>query len=125
MKISRKLSSCMAGLLLLSASSLYAMENDGQNGRVEWNLQQSWATGGKVLDMVYSLDAKYAFMLTDNHQIKIFNRLGQLQGSIPVDKGVSAIDIAPQGETLYLIDNNQEIFSSVAISFIVDVAQGD
>jgi len=44
-----------------------------------------------------------------------------LQGSIPVDDGVSAIDISPQGELLYLINNTKQSFSSVAISFVVDI----
>ena len=125
MKFTPTLSACIAALCIFTSSPLYAMEKSGQNGRVEWNTQQSWATGGKVLGMVHSMDAKYVFMLTDKQQVKIFNRLGQLQGSIPVDKGVSAIDIAPQGETLYLMDNTKESFSSIDISFIADIDTGD
>ena len=53
--------------------------------------------------------------------VQVFNSQGQLQGSIPVEEGVAGIDIAPQGEMLYLINNKTQTFSSVGVSFVVDV----
>ncbi len=108
-------------LILLSATSILAVPQSGQDNRIEWTQAQHWPTGTKVLDMVHSLDGKYVFVLTDKQTVEVFTRDGKLQGSIPVEDGVSAIDIAPQGEALYLIDNKNQTFSAVAVSFVVDV----
>ncbi|PID76182.1 MAG: hypothetical protein CSB22_00465, partial [Deltaproteobacteria bacterium] len=42
-------------------------------------------------------------------------------GRVPVNKGVTAIDISPKGETLYLIDNSTGTFTSLDIDFVVDI----
>lgn len=112
---------CMATLLIGSGVNAVTMPDAGQDKRVEWKIQQTWPTAGKVLGMVNSLDGKYVFLLNDKQQVQVFNNQGQLQGNIPVEEGVSAIDISPQGESLYLLNNTTQSFTSVAISFVVDV----
>jgi len=122
MKIS-KFHALSLAFLCMTASRAGAITTppEGQNKHVEWKAVQSWPTGNKTLDMVHSLDGKYIFILNDKQQVQIFNNQGQLQGSIPVTKGVSAIDIAPQGEMLYLIDNDKNTFTAFSISFIVNI----
>ncbi|BCL61046.1 hypothetical protein DGMP_17390 [Desulfomarina profundi] len=112
---------CMA----TTSTSALTATFEGQNEHVEWKAVQSWPTGNRTLDMVHSLDGKYIFILNDKQQVQVFNRQGQLQGSIPVNKGVSAIDIAPQGEMLYLIDNDNNSFTAVSISFVVNIDTAD
>jgi protein-disulfide isomerase len=111
----------LAAVLIGSGASAATMPDSGQDKRVEWKIQQTWPIAGKTLAMVNSLDGKFVFLLTDKQQVQVFNAQGQLQGSVPVDDGVSAIDISPQGELLYLINNSKQSFTSVAISFIVDI----
>lgn len=111
----------LAAFVGFSVNTGWSQTDHGQDDRVEWKVQQSWLTGGKVLDMVNSLDGKYVFLLTDKQQVKVFNHQGKLQGSIPVDPGVTSIDIAPQGETLYLMNSDKQTFTSMAISFVVDI----
>ena len=106
---------------LLSSASAMAMTDSGIDKRVEWKVQQSWPIANKPLSVVHSLDGKYVYVLTDKQQVQIFTSQGQLMGSIPVDKGISQIDIAPQGELLYLIDGETQNFTSVAVSFVADV----
>ncbi len=112
---------CMATLLIGSSANALNMPDAGQDKRVEWKIQQNWPTVGKTLAMVNSLDGKFVFLLNDKQQVQVFNNQGQLQGSIPVGEGISAIDISPQGEILYLLNNTTQSFTSVAISFVVDV----
>ncbi len=112
---------CMATLLLGSGINAATMPDAGQDKRVEWKIQQTWPIAGKILGMVNSLDGKFVFFLNDKQQVQVFNNQGQLQGSIPVGEGVSAIDISPQGELLYLINNTSQSFTSVAVSFVVDI----
>ncbi|MGB3210540.1 MAG: hypothetical protein WBB19_07540 [Desulforhopalus sp.] len=112
---------CLLSLVLASGTNALAVPDSGQDNRIEWNLQQSWPTAGNALDMAHSLDGKFVYILNDKQAVQVFNTQGQLQGSIPVEDGVSSIDIAPQGEKLYLINNKNQTFSSIGVSFIVDI----
>ena len=108
-------------LILATGANAFAVPDSGQDKRIEWNIQQKWPTNGKTLDMVHSLDGKFVYILNDQNLVQVFNSKGQLQGSIPVEEGVTAIDIAPQGEMLYLIDNKNQSFSSIGVSFVADI----
>ena len=125
MKYSRLYACCMVSLLIGSSASALTVPESGQDNRIEWKIQQSWPTSAKTLDMVSSLDGKFVYMLNDKQQVQVYNSQGQLQGNIPVEAGVSAIDIAPQGETLYLINNVDHTFSSVSVSFVTDINTTD
>ena len=121
MNLCKKSLAGLAALLLLSSSQTMAMSDSGMDKKIEWKVQQSWPLPAKPQSMVHSLDGKYVYILNDKQQVQIFTTQGQLQGAIPVEKGVSQIDIAPQGELLYLIDGDSQTFTTVAISFVTDV----
>ena len=121
MKLPKLCAGCLISLILASGANAVAVPDSGKDNRVEWKLQQNWPTAGKTLGMVHSLDGKVVYILNDQQLVQVFNSQGQLQGSIPVQEGVSAIDISPQGEKLYLINNNNQTFSSIGVSFVVDV----
>lgn len=109
--------------LLFTAANLQAetISSSGKNERLEWKVQKEWKIDGKPLDIAHSLDHKLVFILNQDRQVLVYDKNGQLQGRIPVGEGVGAIDIAPQGESLYLIDTEAGSFTSVAISFVVDI----
>jgi len=112
---------CFATLLISSSAFGLTTPKSGQDNRVEWAVQQNWSTADKALDMVHSLDGKLVYLLNDKSQVQVYTNKGKLQGSIPVKAGTTAIDIAPRGETLYLINNKDMTFSSVSVSFVVDL----
>ncbi len=111
----------MLSLLITSGANALTVPESGQDNRIEWTVQQNWPTAGQTLDMVHSIDGKFVYILNNKQQVQVFNTQGTLQGSIPVEEGVSAIDIAPQGEQLYLINNKTQTFSSVGVSYVVDI----
>lgn len=121
MNLSKFSASCLAATLLLSSAQAMAMAESGMEKKVEWKVQQTWPIAGKPLSVVHSLDGKYVYMLNDKQQVQIYTTQGQLQGTIPVDNGVSQIDIAPQGELLYLIDTTAKTFTAVSVSFVADI----
>jgi predicted DsbA family dithiol-disulfide isomerase len=73
------------------------------------------------LDIVHSLDGNYVFVLTDQQKVLIYSSQGNLEGTIPVDKGVKAIDIAPRAEMLYLIDSEKNTFAALSIDYFQDI----
>ncbi len=86
-----------------------------------WSVQNQWKLKSKPLDVVHTLDGKQVFVLTDQNSVQIYNTSGTLVGTVPVSAGVSAIDIEPRGELLYLIDSKKNTFSSLSIDFIKDI----
>jgi DNA-binding beta-propeller fold protein YncE len=111
----------MLSLLITSGANALTVPESGQDNRIEWTVQQNWPTAGQTLDMVHSMDGKFVYILNNKQQVQVFSNQGKLQGSIPVEEGVSAIDIAPQGEKLYLINKKNQTFSSVGVSYVVDI----
>lgn len=109
--------------LLFAAANLQAesIAPSGKNDRLEWKVKNEWQVDGKPLDIVHSLDHKLVFILNQDKQVLVYDNSGGLQGRIPVGPGVSAIDIAPQGEALYLINTESGKFTSVSLSYVVDI----
>ena len=108
--------------IILQSTVVSAASSDPNNQtRLEWQLQNQWQLSESPVDVVHSLDGKYVFILTKNQTVQIYTSTGKLEGSIPVEKGVSAIDIAPRAETLYLIDQEKNSFSALSIDFIQNI----
>ena len=82
---------------------------------------RNWSTPYKPLDLVQSADGNMVFILTENHQILIYESNGTLKGSIPVDKGVTSIDTDIRGENILLIDSEKSTFTSISFDFIQDI----
>jgi protein-disulfide isomerase len=108
-------------LLLAVGPPASAATYTGKDDKLEWTQQETWATSGKPLHLVRSLDGKYTFILNDQQQIVVHDQTGAIQGRIPVAKGVTAIDISPQGEFLYLIDRDAAAFTAIAIDFVIAI----
>ena len=107
-------------IILCTTASAASSDTNNQTS-LEWQVQKQWQLLESPVDVVHSLDGKYVFILTRKHLVYIYTSDGKLEGSIPVDKGVTAIDIAPRAEALYLIDQEKNSFSSLSIDFIRDI----
>lgn len=121
MRYSHLVSASVLSLLIAAGVQDATAAYTGRDNKLEWTQQESWQVDGKPVDMVHSLDGKFTFILNDQHKVLIYNQQGVIQGQIPVAAGVKAIDIAPQGEFLYLIDQDAATFTSVAVDFVIDI----
>ena len=90
-------------------------------GAIDWSVQTSWNIPVKPRDMVQSLDNKKVFILGDDAKVYIYTPQGKLQGTIPVDAGVMAIDIAPRGEMLYLLDSDKARYTAISVSLVKQI----
>jgi len=82
---------------------------------------KSWQVPYKPIDFVQSVDGKMLFVLTENNRVLIYETNGQLKGSLPVDRGITAIDTDARGENILLIDSEKNTFTSMSVDFIVEV----
>jgi len=103
-----------------TSSALAAADATGAS-KVQLQVENSWELPARPLDIVYSLDGKKVFILTDREQVLVYKASGELLGKIAVDKGVTAIDIAPRGEKLYLINQKDNSFTDISVDFVVNI----
>lgn len=121
MKYTSSLLACAFLLLPGTFSEAAAVSAKGQDNRVEWQVRSDWQLESSPVDFVHSLDGKLLFVLNNKHQVQVYNNQGQLLGRMPVSESVTGIDIAPQGETLYLVDSETNRFTSVSMKYILDI----
>ncbi len=121
MKYKQTVTACALLLLSFSPALSFAATDNSGSSKIQWQVEKNWKLPDTPLDIVYSLDGKRVFILTDESQVLAYTATGELLGTIPVDKGVSAIDIAPRGEKLYLINKDEKSFSDLSIGFLVEI----
>ena len=122
MNFLRNIALAASGITLLMATSTNASAPaSGSDGSLEWQTLTSMDLPAKALHFKLSLDGKYLFVLTEDQRVLVYDQRNNLQGSIPVDPGVTDLDIAPQGQLLYLIDTEKQVTTTLAIDFVVDI----
>ena len=122
MKFLRNIALVVSVIALLTVTSTSASTPaSGSDGSLEWRTLTSMDLPAKALHFKRSLDGKYLFVLTEDHRVLVYDQRNTLQGSIPVDPGVTDLDIAPQGQLLYLIDTEKQVTTTLAIDFVVDI----
>jgi len=108
-------------LLLLLPCQVSAVTSPATvTGSLDWTIKNTWKVTEKPLDFAQSLDKKLVYILGEDSKVHIYSAEGKQLGSIPVDKKTSAIDIAPQGEMLYLIGTDKT-YTAIDISFVKNI----
>jgi protein-disulfide isomerase len=77
-----------------------------------------WQIPEKPVDIVQAVDGSAIFVLTEQHNILIYEPNGRLKGTFKVDPGVTAIDVDARGEIILLVNGNDQTFSALTIDFI-------
>lgn len=105
-------------LIALMTTASVMLANTSTESTVEWNVDAQWQLAATPIDIAHSLDGKYVFVLAQDQKIYVYNAAGKLEGSIPVDPGVTAIDLAPRAEKLFLINDKTKKFTALTIDFV-------
>ena len=104
-------------LLLPLSAQAQEVKKTNVSGALNWTVQANWSLPAKPLDLVHSLDNKKVFILTADSKVLIFAADGRKLGEMPVEADTVAIDIAPRGEMLYLINGRTNSFTAMDIGF--------
>ena len=104
-------------LLLPLAAQAQEVKKTNVSGDLNWTVQANWSLPAKPLDLVHSLDNKKVFILTADSKVHIFAADGRKLGEMRVEADTVAIDIAPRGEMLYLINGRTNSFTAMDIGF--------
>ncbi len=121
MKFSRYILYGMGCILLTAKPSWSAMEPSGMDNKLEWGVVREFQLASPPLDIAHSLDGKYVFVLTTESEILAYDAAGNLQGTIPVDKGVTSIDIDPRAQYLHMSDREKKKFYTLSIDFVLNI----
>ena len=108
----------LAAALLVLPLTAQAVELKKNNisGDLNWSVQAVWNMPVKPLGFVQSLDNKKVFVLGADAKVHIFTAEGKKLGELPVDADTIAIDIAPRGEMLYLLNGKTNSYTAIEIS---------
>lgn len=104
-------------LLLPLSTHAQELKKHNTSGDLNWSVQATWTIPVKPLDIAQSLDNKKVFILGADSKVYIFTPDGKKMGELPVDANTTAIDIAPRGEMLYLINGKSNSYTAIDISF--------
>ena len=104
-------------LLLPLSTHAQELKKNNTSGDLNWSVQATWTLPAKPLDIAQSLDNKKVFILGADSKVHIFTPDGKKMGDLPVDANTTAIDIAPRGEMLYLINGKSNSYTAIDISF--------
>ncbi|MCI5137517.1 MAG: disulfide bond formation protein DsbA [Candidatus Electrothrix sp. AR1] len=112
----------LCALLLLSSSQVLAEDAPAKSSAtLTTSPLSTWQMNVTPVDFAQSLDNKLVFVLGDDSKVHIYNSIdGAELGSVPVAKETIAIDIAPRGEMLFLVDSNKK-YTALDISFAQDI----
>ncbi|XOF35165.1 MAG: DsbA family protein [Candidatus Electrothrix sp. YB6] len=119
MKIMKSIFVC--SLFFLASGQVLAAEQPAQpSSTLRASNISTWKLNVTPLDFVQSLDNQLVFVLGDDSKVHIYSVDGVEKGSVPVAKETVAIDIAPRGEMLFLVDSNKT-YTALDISFAHDI----
>jgi hypothetical protein len=107
-------------LFLFPGRLLAVTPSVGDTGHLDWTINKSWKIPVKPMDFSQSLDNKKVYILGEDSKVYIYSADGKQLGAIPVDKSTTAIDIAPEGDMLYLIGTNLT-YTAIDISFVKNI----
>lgn len=112
-----------SGATATPLSTASEQDPQGSSGSVNWKVKKTWNIPAGALAFAQTLDEKRVYVLTEDSKVRIFTAEGKELGAVPVAAGVTAIDIAPRGEMLYLLNtrNNRYTAMNISINQTIDV----
>jgi len=78
------------------------------SGGLGWSLRATWDLPAKPLSIVQAKDARRVFVLCEDAKVRIFSTNGRKEGELPVGPDVRGIEVAPDGESLYLLSGDKK-----------------
>ena len=124
MNLTRRALALLGTLLLLSISSTGLLFAQTQTLGLESSIVNQMKLPEQPKALAHSLDGKLLFILTYNNEVLVYNQTGQLEGTIPVPRGVNDIDIAPRGDLLFLINEEEQTHTVMTVDFIKEIKVG-
>jgi DNA-binding beta-propeller fold protein YncE len=88
---------------------------------VEITPQKTLKTDGVPVDIAVSQDGNLTFVLTDNGNVLIYDRTGNLTDTVKIGPHIDQIEIGPRGERLFVTSRKNKTVEIIALDFIHEI----
>jgi len=85
---------------------------------VEINHQKTLTTDRAPVDVAVSQDGNLTFVLTDNGNVLIYDRVGNLTDTVGIGPHIDQIEIGPRGERLFAASRQNKTVEIITLDFI-------
>jgi DNA-binding beta-propeller fold protein YncE len=85
---------------------------------VEITPQKTLITDGAPVDVAVSQDGNRTFVLTDNGNVLIYDRTGNLTDTVEIGPHIDQIEIGPRGERLFVASRKNKTVEIITLDFI-------
>jgi DNA-binding beta-propeller fold protein YncE len=95
--------------------TLYAVDQSGtctvfnisvETGAADSSVRSRWRTRARPVDVASLPDRGLVFILEADSVIRAYSYTGEMRGYLPVPAGISALDLIPRSNILYLVNRN-------------------
>ena len=109
--------------LLFTATVLHAapVATTTTAPQLQWEKLATMTLPAAPLDVARTADGKRVFLLTSNNEILLLDQNGKHKGTIDVAPGVSAIEIDPDGEFLFLTNAQTNNLSIIGVEMFTAI----
>ena len=88
---------------------------------VEITPQKTLKTDGVPVDIAVSQDGNLTFVLTDNGNVLIYDRTGNLTDTVKIGPHIDQIEIGPRGERLFVTSRKNKTVEIITLDFIHEI----
>ena len=88
---------------------------------VEINHQKTLTTDRAPVDVAVSQDGNLTFVLTDNGNVLIYDRVGNLTDTVEIGPHIDQIEIGPRGERLFAASRQNKTVEIITLDFIHEI----
>ncbi|WP_417909322.1 YncE family protein [Candidatus Electronema sp. PJ] len=87
-----------------------------ESGVADGSVRSRWRTQARPVDIASLPDRGLVITLEADSVIRVYSYLGEKQGVLPVPAGISALDLVPRSNMLYLLNRNG-FYAALRIGF--------
>jgi hypothetical protein len=88
---------------------------------VEWTPGRAFKLEKSPIDVAFSTDGSWVFVLTDEGSLLVYSAEGKLAESIVVGTHIDSIKAGPKEHTLFLISRKNKTVEEIALDFIYNI----
>ena len=88
---------------------------------VEWTARRTLNLEKPPVDLAFSNNGRWIFVLTEEGTILIYSAEGKLKDQISVGKHVEGIEAGPKDDLLFLTSRKEKTVKEVRLDFIYDI----
>jgi DNA-binding beta-propeller fold protein YncE len=88
---------------------------------VEITPQKTLKTDGVPVDIAVSQDGNLTFVLTDNGNVLIYDRTGNLTDTVKIGPHIDQIEIGPRAERLFVTSRKNKTVEIITLDFIHEI----